>query len=185
MKTFRTVFSLLLLFIIGAFLFIWIEREIEKRNERAERPLPTGLHPIVESKRDQLIVQAEEAGINILITDDFRSVEEQNEIHAQGRSRGGNVVTYAEGGESYHNYGLAIDFALRLPDGSVVWDIERDGNENGRSDWFEVADIAKELGFEWGGDWQRFKDYPHLQMDFGLSIRQLQDGYRPEDVVAD
>lgn len=185
MKTFRTVFSLLFLFILGAFLFIWIEREIEERHERAGRPLPTGLHPIVESKRDQLIAQAEEVGIEILITDGFRSVEEQNDIHAQGRTRGGNVVTYAEGGESYHNYGLAIDFALRLPDGSVVWDIQRDGNGNGRPDWFEVADIAKELGFEWGGDWVRFKDYPHLQLDFGLSIRQLQDGYRPEDVISD
>ncbi len=185
MKTFRTVFSLLFLFILGAFLFIWIEREMEERHERAERPLPTGLHPIVESKRDQLIAQAEEVGIEILITDGFRSVEEQNDIHAQGRTRGGNVVTYAEGGESYHNYGLAIDFALRLPDGSVVWDIQRDGNGNGRPDWFEVADIGKELGFEWGGDWVRFKDYPHLQLDFGLSIRQLQDGYRPEDVISD
>ncbi|MEZ0480070.1 M15 family metallopeptidase [Planococcus sp. SSTMD024] len=185
MKTFRTVFSLLFLFILGAFLFIWIEREIEERKERAERPLPSGLHPIVESKRDQLIARADEIGIDILITDGFRSVEEQNEIHAQGRTRGGSVVTYAEGGESYHNYGLAIDFALRLPDGSVVWDIQRDDNGNGRPDWFEVADIAKELGFEWGGDWVRFKDYPHLQMDFGLSIRQLQEGYRPEDVVAD
>lgn len=185
MKTFRTVFSLLFLFILGAFLFIWIEREMEERHERAERPLPTGLHPIVESKRDQLIAQAEEVGIEILITDGFRSVEEQNDIHALGRTRGGNVVTYAEGGESYHNYGLAIDFALRLPDGSVVWDIQRDGNGNGRPDWFEVADIGKELGFEWGGDWVRFKDYPHLQLDFGLSIRQLQDGYRPEDVISD
>ncbi|MBU9672386.1 M15 family metallopeptidase [Planococcus sp. CP5-4] len=185
MKTFRTVFSLLFLFILGAFLFIWIEREIEERNERAERPLPTGLHPIVESKRDQLIAQAEEVEIDILITDGFRSVEEQNEIHAQGRTRGGSVVTYAEGGESYHNYGLAIDFALRLPDGSVVWDIQHDGNGNGRPDWFEVADIAKGLGFEWGGDWMGFKDYPHLQLDFGLSIRQLQDGYRPEDVISD
>ncbi|MFP9170447.1 M15 family metallopeptidase, partial [Enterococcus faecalis] len=23
---------------------------------------------------------------------------------------------------------------------------------------------AKTLGFEWGGDWKRFKDYPHLEM---------------------
>ncbi|MGM0898888.1 MAG: M15 family metallopeptidase [Bacillota bacterium] len=185
MKSFRTIFSLLFLFILGAFLFIWIEREIEARKERAERPLPTALHPIVETKRDQLIARAEDIGIDIVITDGFRSIEEQDRIHAQGRSDSGNVVTYAQGGESYHNYGLAIDYALRLPDGSVVWDIRRDDNGNGRPDWFEVADIGKELGFEWGGDWTRFKDYPHLQMDFGLSIQQLQDGYRPEDVVAD
>ena len=45
MKTFRTVFSLLFLFIVGVFLFIWIEREIDERSERAARPLPDGLHP--------------------------------------------------------------------------------------------------------------------------------------------
>ena len=121
----------------------------------------------------------------MVITDGFRSIAEQDRIHAQGRSASGNIVTHAQGGESYHNYGLAIDFALRLPDGSVVWDIERDDNGNGRPDWFEVAEIGKDLGFEWGGDWARFKDYPHFQMDFGLSIRQLQEGYRPEDVIAD
>ena len=92
-------------------------------------------------------------------------------------------MTQARGGESYHNYGLAIDFALRLENGEVVWDIERDGNRNGKRDWFEVAAIGKELGFIWGGDWQHFKDYPHLQMTFGLSISELQQGYRPEDVL--
>ena len=78
---------------------------------------------------------------------------------------------------------MAIDFALKLDDGSVVWDIERDDNGNSRSDWFEVAEIGKELGFDWGGDWNRFKDYPHLEMPFGLSIRELQKGWRPEDTM--
>lgn len=66
--------------------------------------------------------------------------------------------------ESYHNYGLAIDFALQKKDGSIIWDMEYDGNQNGKSDWLEVVEIAKTLGFEWGGDWKRFKDYPHLEM---------------------
>jgi len=42
--------------------------------------------------------------------------------------------------------------------------MEYDGNNNNQSDWMEVVDIAKNLGFEWGGDWQGFKDYPHFQM---------------------
>lgn len=88
-----------------------------------------------------------------------------------------------QGGGSYHNFGLAIDFALELEDGSVVWDLERDDNGNGESDWFEVAAIGKELGFDWGGDWRNFKDYPHLEMTFGLSIDELQSGWRPEDVM--
>lgn len=183
MKHAKTAFSVLFLLVLGGFLFVWIQREMEFREELEQRPLPSGLHPIVGEKTDELVRQAEAAGVKILITDGFRSVEEQNGLHAQGRGAGGSIVTHARGGESYHNYGLAIDFALRLENGEVVWDTKRDGNGNGKRDWFEVAAIAKELGFTWGGDWQHFKDYPHLQMSFGLSISELQQGYRPEDVM--
>ena len=141
---------------------------------------PSELHPIVAEKVEMLIEQAAEKEIAILITDDYRSFEEQDRLYDKGRRTPGNVVTHAEGGESYHNYGLAVDFALQLGHGNVVWDIEYDGNGNGQSDWFEVAEIAKELGFQWGGDWRGFKDYPHLQMDFGLTINDLQEGKRPK-----
>ena len=181
MKNIKTAFSILFLLVLGGFLFIWLEKELAFREELAQRPLPSGLHPIVEEKRDLLVAQAADVGIDILITDGYRSWEEQNNLHSQGRSTSGSIVTHAEAGESYHNYGLAIDYALRLDDGSVVWDIARDDNGNGESDWFEVAAIGKSLGFDWGGDWQRFKDYPHLEMTFGLSIRELQQGWRPED----
>ena len=183
MKQVKTAFTILFLLILGGFSFIWIQREWEFREELKQRPLPDGLHPIVEEKKSELIERAADAGIDILITDGFRTLEEQEAIYAQGRSTDGSVVTYASGGESYHNYGLAIDFALRLPDGSVVWDIERDDTGSGTPDWFEVAEIGKDLGFEWGGDWHNFKDYPHFQMTFGLSIRELKKGWRPEDVI--
>lgn len=156
---------------------------MEFREELKQRPMPSGLHPAIEEKRDELIQQASAAGIEIIITDGFRSREEQDKLHSQGRSTAGSVVTQVQGGGSYHNYGLAIDFALRDSNGGVIWDIERDANGNGRSDWFEVAAIGKDLGFKWGGDWRRFKDYPHLEMTFGLSISELQQGYRPEDVM--
>lgn len=183
MKQAKTAFTIIFLLLLGGFLFIWIQREIEFREELAARPLPDSLHPIVEEKSRELVEAAEEIGIDILITDGFRSIEEQDLIYQQGRSSDGNIVTYVEGGESYHNYGLAIDFALRLDDGSVVWDIERDDNGNGEPDWFEVAEIGKTLGFDWGGDWMRFKDYPHFEMTFGLSIRELRKGWRPEDKI--
>lgn len=181
MKQAKTAFTIIFLLVLGGLLFVWIQREIEFRDELAARPLPDSLHPTVEEKSRELVDAAAELDISIVITDGFRSFEEQAALHQQGRSSGGNIVTYAEGGESYHNYGLAIDFALQLDDGSVVWDIERDDNGNGRSDWFEVAEIGKSLDFDWGGDWQRFKDYPHLEMTFGLSIRELKKGWRPED----
>jgi len=139
----------------------------------------TGLHPIVAEKRDELIAKSRAAGIAIRITDDFRSSAEQDALYRQGRQDKGNVVTQVKGGASFHNYGLAIDFALEAPGGKVLWDLEYDGNGNGKSDWMEVVGIAKKLGFSWGGDWADFPDYPHLQMDFGYTIAELQRGWRP------
>ncbi|WP_345239218.1 M15 family metallopeptidase [Pontibacillus salipaludis] len=148
--------------------------------EKKDTPMPTELHPEVEKAKNELLNRAKEKGISVVITDGHRSIERQNELYEQGRSGEGSVVTNADGGESYHNYGLAIDFALKTNRGDVVWDTTRDGNGNGKADWMEVVSIAKDLGFEWGGDWSSFKDYPHLQMDFGLSIRELQYGKRPK-----
>lgn len=183
LKQAKVALSIIFLLVLGVFIFIWIQNELEFRENLTARPLPSGLHPIVEEKRDELVRQAADIGIDILITDGFRSSEEQNGLHEQGRTAPGNVVTHARGGESYHNYGLAIDFALRIGNGEVVWDLARDDNGNGERDWYEVAAIGKELGFSWGGDWQGFKDYPHLEMTFGLSISELQQGWRPEDVM--
>ncbi|WP_272945308.1 M15 family metallopeptidase [Paenibacillus gorillae] len=138
------------------------------------------LHPIVAAKKDELVAQTAKIGITILITDGMRTSEEQDRLYEQGRSKSGPIVTNVRGGESYHNYGLAIDFALRtVEDNSVVWDMEYDGNGNGKADWMEVVAIAKKLGFTWGGDWKNFRDYPHLQMDFGYSIADLKRGKRP------
>ncbi|MFZ3580302.1 M15 family metallopeptidase [Virgibacillus sp. DJP39] len=144
-----------------------------------DAPLPTALHPILEKKKEQLLEKTASIGIDVLITEKWRSIERQNKLYAQGRTTDGSIVTYSQGGESYHNYGLAIDYAILKDDGSIIWDTTYDGNNNGKKDWFEVAEIAKDLGFEWGGDWSNFKDYPHLQMDFGLRIRQLKKGLRP------
>lgn len=178
---------LLLLFILMLTASLLVNRNDELARKlpfvRKDAPPVVQLHPIVEAKKDELIAEAAKLGISILITDDFRSNQEQDSLYAQGRTSDGSIVTHARGGESYHNYGLAIDFALKTKQDEVVWDMEYDGNSNGQADWMEVVEIAKRLGFSWGGDWERFKDYPHLQMDFGYSIEELQRGYRPPDVL--
>ncbi len=148
--------------------------------EREEVPPPNSLHSTVSEAKDTLIARSAQKGIEVVITDGHRTEQEQNELYERGRSKEGQVVTNVAGGESYHNYGLAIDFALKLDNGDVVWDMERDDNANGKADWMEVVSIAKDLGFQWGGDWTSFKDYPHLQMNFGLSIRELKYGERPD-----
>ncbi|WLR47875.1 M15 family metallopeptidase [Halobacillus litoralis] len=179
---FAGVFALLVFLLVPQ-----VEKELPQGVfYKKDVPLPTNLHPTVEKRKDQLVEKIKRAGINIMITEGHRSVEKQDKLYEQGRSSSGQIVTHARGGESYHNYGLAIDFALEHEDGRIIWDTEYDGNGNGKSDWVEIAEAAKGLGFEWGGDWGKFKDYPHLQMDFGLSIRELKRGKRPKvDEYAD
>lgn len=150
-------------------------------NKQKPAPMPTGLNPIVKERTQQLIQQAAKKGITVVITDGFRSAAEQERVYQQGRTVSGKIVTNAKGGQSYHNYGLAVDFALKTPSGKIFWDMHYDGNKNGIPDWDEVVAIAKKLGFKWGGDWPRFKDYPHLQMDFGLTLADLQHGKRPKE----
>lgn len=131
-----------------------------------------GLNPVVKKKAEQLIELAYNQGIAIIITQGYRSIEEQNELYAQGRTKPGNIVTNAKGGHSFHNYGVAIDYALLSDDGkTVLWTVN--------DKWRKVANIGKSLGFAWGGDWTSFKDYPHLEMTFGLSISDYLAGKRP------
>ncbi|PAE26629.1 M15 family metallopeptidase [Bacillus sp. 7894-2] len=176
----KKINGLLLTFLIAS-IFAMLIYQYLKPADFKEVPPPTAIHPLVAEKKDELIALAADKGINAVITQDFRSIAEQDALYEKGRSAEGNIVTHAKGGESYHNFGLAIDFALLSVDGQVIWDMKYDGNGNSRADWMEVVEIAKDLGFEWGGDWTQFKDYPHLQMDFGLSIWELQRGKRPPE----
>ncbi|MBY6023419.1 peptidase M15 [Priestia aryabhattai] len=172
MNAVETILKLLLIGIIAYGLIFFVQKNWPISPfgpSLSEFKDATDLHPDVAEKRDQLIEKAKAQGIDVVITDGFRSFEEQDELYARGRTTEGQIVTYSKGGESYHNYGLAIDFALRVDNGDIIWDMEYDGNGNGKSDWMEVAEIGKKLGFEWGGDWQGFKDYPHFQL-------------RPEDI---
>lgn len=140
----------------------------------------TGLLPVVRTATERLIQRSFAMGIPIVITQGLRTVAEQDALYAQGRTKPGKVVTNARGGYSYHNFGVALDFVLLMPDGkSVSWDTVRDGNGDKRADWLQVAEIGKQLGFEWGGDWTSFKDLPHFQMTFGLSTAQYRSGQRP------
>lgn len=161
----------------------------------------SGLHPAVKAATEYLIERCHARGVPILITQGLRTKAEQNALFAKGRTQAQlnavglshvkaqpdeSKVTNAIGGTSYHNYGLAVDFALLLPNGSTAsWDMKRDGNNDKTADWLEVVQEAKNLGFDWGGDFISFKDYPHFQMSFGLSISQLKSGREPAQAAAD
>lgn len=139
-------------------------------------PKLTGLHPVVRQATERLIERSYARGVPILITQGLRSIAEQNALFAQGRTKHGKIVTNARGGYSNHNFGVAVDFCLLLSDGkSVSWNVNKD--------WMAVVEIAKGLGFEWGGNWSSFKDYPHLEMRFGLTTAQYRAGKKPSEAA--
>ena len=117
----------------------------------------------------------------------FRTFAEQDALYAQGRTKPGNIVTKAKGGQSYHNYGLAIDVVLLVDkDGNgtfetASWDTKTDFDGDKKADWQEIVAIFKRYGWEWGGDW-KFVDAPHFQKKLGKSIMELQQLHKTDKV---
>lgn len=124
-----------------------------------------GLHPQIRPQVRTFINQAEDQGILLRITDGYRSYEEQADLYAQGRTTAGDVVTNAQPGESYHNYGLGFDVVIMREDGSANWNYKDPL-------WYQVGRIGELLGFNWGGAWKK-PDMPHFEKSFGYSPTQL------------
>ena len=139
------------------------------------------LHPKL--KEDALkiydeIVAALNGSAICRFTHTLRTFAEQDALYAQGRTKAGAKVTNARGGQSYHNFGLAIDIVLLVDKDkngtyeTASWDIKTDFDGDGKADWMEIVAIFKRYGYEWGGDW-KFNDAPHFQKTFGKSINEL------------
>jgi peptidoglycan L-alanyl-D-glutamate endopeptidase CwlK len=148
------------------------------------------LHPALREEAIDLYHECCEAltGRAILrISYGVRTWKEQDDLWAIGRSIPGKIVTNAKGGESYHNYGLAVDIVLLLDkDGngtfeSASWETNVDFDGDGMPDWMEIVRIFKKYGWECGIDW-KFRDAPHFQKSFGLSINELLKRYNEKKV---
>lgn len=114
----------------------------------------------------------------------LRNNIEQRLLYEQGRTRPGKVVTWAKPGESWHNYGLAVDICLIDSVGKMAsWDTKTDFDNDQKADWMEVVEVFKARGWEWGGDWPRTKrDMPHFQKTFGLTIEEAQKRVKPYEL---
>jgi peptidoglycan L-alanyl-D-glutamate endopeptidase CwlK len=119
------------------------------------------LHPELQAKIPLLLVNCKNRGAEYKVTCGLRTVDEQNVLFAQGRTTPGPIVTKARGGESYHNFGVAVD-ATRIIGGKAVWDVES---------YRILAEEAKKLGLEPGFYW-KFQDCPHIQLPFQLKDLQ-------------
>lgn len=113
----------------------------------------------------------------------YRTFAEQDALYAQGRTKPGKIVTNAKAGASFHNYGLALDIVLIIDGKEASWDMKGDFDGDHIADWMEVVKIFKAHGWEWGGDWRSFKDYPHFQKTFGYTESQLLQRFRANQVI--
>ncbi len=133
------------------------------------------LHPKVRMIFKSFIEECESTfNIILRISQGMRTFAEEDVLYAQGRTTPGKIVTNTKGGESYHNYGLAIDLVeMNSDDKEVNW----------KYDMSILLPIAKKHGEEWGGEWVHIKDYPHFQITFGYKWKDLLIKYNKRDLL--
>jgi peptidoglycan L-alanyl-D-glutamate endopeptidase CwlK len=122
------------------------------------------VHPELAGRVRTLIEHLAANGMQVEVVQGLRTFAEQDALFAQGRTKPGQVVTRAKGGQSNHNYGLAVDLCPFTPDGKPNWNAPN-------TMWMAIGAEAEKLGLEWGGSWKKFIDKPHVQLP-GLTIKQ-------------
>ena len=126
------------------------------------------LHPKVRETFTNFINDCEIAfGITLRIMMGFRSISEQNELYNHGRNGDKRpIVTNAKGGQSFHNFGLAVDLC--------EMDEKTDSQIDWKYDMGLLVPIAQNYGIDWGGGWHHIVDKPHFEARLGY----------PEDCAA-
>jgi len=131
------------------------------------------LHQSIQLSARDFLYRANEEGFDLQITQGLRTMAEQDALYSRGRTAPGAIVTYARGGSSWHNFGLAFDVMFR----GVSW-----AEMNGRQwlpKWMRIGEIGEAVGLEWGGRWTKPVDLPHFQWRGGLNLAQARAGERP------
>jgi hypothetical protein len=137
-------------------------------NEASKKRL-LAVHPELARRVQLVILMLEKPDRQIEVVQGVRTFAEQDALYAKGRTKPGQIVTRARGGQSNHNYGLAVDlcpFVKGKPDWNAPFEL-----------WAMIGNAARIQRLEWGGDWKKFIDKPHVQLP-GLSIAQCQALYR-------
>ena len=137
----------------------------------------------VHIRAEELVKRCWAEDVFIVFTSGLRTNEEQAVLYGKGRSNyiyngkqyanpNEKIVTNAKPGDSMHNYGLALDFVTCDGFGNKI-------NYTVGPKWRRAAEIAKELGFNWGGDWKSFVDYPHIEYSNGYTVERIKVGLWP------
>lgn len=135
---------------------------------RSEKNIATLLPDMQAKARGIMTVAAhlqKTTGISCVILSGTRTYAEQNALFAKRPK-----VTNARGGQSNHNFGIAIDVGL-FKDGRYMTGAAKGDDAAYRQ---LAAEVKKNVSnIEWGGDWKSFKDLPHYQLATGLTLAQV------------
>lgn len=137
-------------------------------NDSSRRRLDK-VHPALSTRIQSLLDTLNQHGLQVEVVQGLRTFAEQDALFAQGRTKSGNIVTRARGGQSNHNYGLAVDL-VPFNNGQPNWNAPL-------GVWTTIGREAEKLGLEWGGDWKKFVDKPHVQLP-GLSVAECLSLFR-------
>jgi peptidoglycan L-alanyl-D-glutamate endopeptidase CwlK len=144
------------------------------------------VNSVLAGKIRTLATMLAQEGIEIRVTQGFRTWAQQHALYLQGRaeisdvnacrancgmpplSQGQNYrVTKADAGYSWHNYGLAVDVAP-FKNNRPVWD-DKDPS------WDRIVMVGESLGLRSGLAWD---DKPHFELTGKFGEKP------PDDVVA-
>ena len=114
------------------------------------------LHPKMKAKAEELQAICKAQNLPLLITETWRTMDEQNALYAQGRTAPGSIITNCKGSDcqSPHQWGVAFDFCKNVK-----------GQEWSDTAFFkQIGALGKSIGLFWGGDFKSFTDMPHLEL---------------------
>jgi peptidoglycan L-alanyl-D-glutamate endopeptidase CwlK len=100
-------------------------------------------------------------GIEIRVIQGLRTTSQQDALYAQGRTLPGKVVTNARGGQSSHNFGLAVDVVPGVA-GLATWTPQWSARA---PEFVAMVTALKRQGLAWGGDWVHIPgDFDHFYL---------------------
>ena len=118
------------------------------------------VNPTLAQKIRQVADQMASSGVQLRIVQGLRTKAEQDALYAQGRTTPGKVVTNAKGGQSMHNYGLAVDMVPGIR-GASPWQ----PNWNDKDpDYQKMIDLCEQQGLVAGARWVHIPDVDHFQL---------------------
>lgn len=149
--------------------YLDIQKQLGAFDPRSEKNIQSLLPEM--QKRARLIMAVGKkqpvAGLTCMILSGTRTYTEQNRLYALRPK-----VTNAHGGQSNHNFGIAIDIGLF--NGSHYLTGANATEEKAYRD-FAGAVKNSVHDIEWGGDWVSFKDMPHYQFKTGKTLSEVRN----------